>query len=892
MKNGATRNTDMVDVQKIKTSELRYRRLFEAAQDGILLLDAQTGAITDVNPFLINMLGYTREEFIKKKLWEVGAFKDIEASQEAFEALQKNEYIRYEDLPLKAKDGRLIQVEFVSTVYLVGAEKVIQCDIRDITEHKQIIAALQGNEKKFHDLINQSPDGYFIIELSGNILTVNKAICKELEFSEEELLSMHIWDIIPGQYLDQYRKRLTKILEGKSLKDAAEYIVHGKHGGLHYVEVLSAPRYSGRDIIGFQGIARDITARKRAENALQESEAKFRRLVTHLPTVVYMNPVGDASSTLYVSPQIETLLGYTQEEWLADPNLWSKMLHPEDSQHVLKQVTITDQSNKPFEMEYRMIARDGRLVWVHDQVILVNDQKGQPQFWQGIMLDITERKQAQEVMYEKERLLSEAQSIGHIGSWSYNILTDTLQYSDEMYRLMDTSPQDFQHTMAGFLSLIYSSDHPMVMKWVENIKAGRQLKELDFRVFRRNGELRFIQSRGAVLVDSAGNPVRFVGMAQDISERKMAEIQIHQQIQHLTALGKIDQAIISTVDLGIIMETILSQVVAQLQVDATDVLLLHSNSEMLEHAAGRGFRTQAAETVQIPIGKSVAGRVVKERRLIKIDNLQEPSGNSCLSERLAGEGFVSYLGVPLISMGKVKGVLEVFHRTPLNPYAEWVDFLNALAGQAALAIENASLFANLEQFNRELSQAHDSIIEGWSRALELRDKEAKGHTLRVTELALALARKFSFTDTQMLHIRWGALLHDVGKMGIPDNILLKPDKLNEEEWAIMQKHPQYAYDLLLPIDFLIPALDIPYYHHEKWDGTGYPHGLKGDQIPLIARIFAVADVWDALTSERPYRPAWTEEEADKYIHTSSGTHFDPQVVDIFMQTRGKKPMTP
>jgi len=870
-------------MKKLIDSELRYRRLFEATQDGILILDARTGMIEDVNPYLIKMLGYSREELVEKKLWEVGAFKDIEASKDAFEVLQDREYICYEDLPLKTKDGQLIQVEFVSNVYLVGDKKVIQCDIHDISEHRRIIAALQGNEKKYHDLINQSPDGYFIIELSGNILTVNKAICKELEFSEEELLSMNIWDIIPEQYLDQYRERLTKVLKGESLKEAAEYVVHGKDGGVHYVEVLSAPRYSGRDIIGFQGIARDITARKRAEEALQESEAKFRRLVVHLPTVVYINAVGDARSTLYVSPQIETLLGYTPQEWLADPKLWSKTLHPEDRQRVLKQAAHTDRSNKPFDMEYRMIARDGHPVWVHDEVILVHDLEGQPQFWQGIMLDITERKQVEEALQEKERLLSEAQGIAHIGSWSYDILTDTLQYSDEMYRLLDVSPQEFQHNLAGFLSLIYAADRPLVSQWMETIKAGREVKELDFRLFSKNGELRYLQSRGAVLFDLAGNPARFTGTAQDVSERKLAEIQIRQQIQRLTALGKIDQAIISTFNLGSMMETFLSQVIAQLQVDAADVLLLQPNSEMLDYVAGRGFRTQEHESGRVPVGKSLAGRVAKDQRLLKIEDLKDQSDDPFVSELLTKEGFVSYFGVPLITKGKVKGVLEVFHRATIHPYAEWVDFLNTLAGQAAIAIENASLFTNLEQSNRELSQAYDATIEGWSRTLDLRDKETEGHTLRVTELTLTLAHRFSFTDTQMQSIRWGALLHDIGKMGIPDTILLKLEALSEEEGTIMRKHPQYAYDLLQPIAFLTPALDIPYCHHEKWDGTGYPRGLKGEEIPLQARIFAVADVWDALRSDRPYRAAWPEEKVRAYICLSSGTHFDPQVVDIFMQ---------
>ncbi len=188
----------------------------------------------------------------------------------------------------------------------------------------------------------------------------------------------------------------------------------------------------------------------------------------------------------------------------------------------------------------------------------------------------------------------------------------------------------------------------------------------------------------------------------------------------------------------------------------------------------------------------------------------------------------------------------------------------------------------LEHAYGELASAYESTLEGWARALELRDQETEGHTRRVTEGTVLLAQRLGIGGETLKYMRWGAIVHDIGKIGIPDNILLKPGRLTDEERMVMQTHTFLAYDMLYPITFLRPAIDIPYYHHEKWDGTGYPRGLRGAEIPLAARIFAFLDVWDALTSERPYKQAWPAERAQALILSDSGKHFDPDITPVFL----------
>lgn len=250
-------------------------------------------------------------------------------------------------------------------------------------------------------------------------------------------------------------------------------------------------------------------------------------------------------------------------------------------------------------------------------------------------------------------------------------------------------------------------------------------------------------------------------------------------------------------------------------------------------------------------------------------------------------GLISILYFPLLLKDAVIGVFIVGTTDKPRQFTpSEIDLAYVLSFEVSLAVANAQLYEKAQQSIVDISQAYDATLEGWSRMLDLRDQVTEEHTHRVTELTVALAKKMGLPESDLGHVRRGALLHDIGKMGIPDSILQKPGPLNDTEWAIMQTHPEKAYKVLSRIHYLLPAVDIPYCHHEKWDGTGYPRRLKGEEIPLSARIFAVVDVYDALTSDRPYRKAWEKEKALAYIREQSGRHFFPEAVKEFCRMVG------
>ena len=375
----------------------------------------------------------------------------------------------------------------------------------------------------------------------------------------------------------------------------------------------------------------------------------------------------------------------------------------------------------------------------------------------------------------------------------------------------------------------------------------------------------------SILAEITGNSIHRVQL-YDQSQR---------QVRRLTTLRDIDSAIASSFDLRLTLNILMDQTINHLNVDAVDIGLYRPEIQGLTYMASAGFQAASPTRPQVRLGEGLAGQVILRQSTLHVTDLQNApeTRNDMLIRR---EGFVTYVGIPLIVKGQIKGVFEIFHRSPLSPTLDWMEFLHTLAGQAAIAIDSSQLFENLQRSNQELMQAYDTTLEGWAKALEIRDRETEGHTRRVTEMTIRLARFMGIYESEMVNIHRGVLLHDIGKMGVPDNILRKTGKLDENEWVEMRKHPTYARDLLKDIAYLKDAIDIPYCHHEHWDGSGYPQGLKGERIPLSARIFSVVDIWDALLSDRPYRKAWPRDKVVQYIKDVAGTILDPKIVEIFL----------
>jgi PAS domain S-box-containing protein/putative nucleotidyltransferase with HDIG domain len=796
---------------------------------------------------------------------------------------------------------------------------------KELVERNQAEEESKESEERYRLLFELSPDAIAVYQ-DGNIVLANQTTVKLLgAATPEELFGKPIMDFVHPDYRQQVLERSRQqMVEGKVVPTLEEKFLR-LDGTVIDVEVTAAP-INFQNKLSSMVIFRDITERKQAEEALARERNLLRSLIDNIPDFVYAKDtqgqitlanMGSVRRSNLSVP--EELLGTTDYDYF--PKELADRYAADDQQVLCSGKSLLDHEELTLDAA-------GNVRWISTNKVPLRDGHGKIYGLVGMGRDITGRKQseeklanqAEELRQRNDELARLYRASGSLISGASLSLQDLAQSivavvqqefgqancsllvvsrgSNELYRLAAAGPYTRQ-VKNKKLSLDGQGLVPQAIRtgatlnvgdvhsrpdYVSNWEAAQSELAIPLKIGNNVIGVIDIQSSEwqAFSPDDERLMSTFAERAALVLEHSRLNTQTEKHMQELQALRTIDMAISKSFDITMTLGILMEQIIRLLGIHAVDILAFNANTQTFKFSCERGFRTHTLQHMQINFCAGYAWSLVRERQMIVVPDIRAEADGLQRTPDLSGEQFVTYVGMPLLAKGQVKGILEIFQREPLMLQPEGYAFLEMLAGQAAIAIDNSELFEHLQSSNAELGMAYDSTLEGWASALELRDKETEGHTRRVAELATRLAQTMGVSDNDILQIYRGALLHDIGKMGVPDSIVLKPGPLTEEEWVIMRKHPQYAADMLSSIAYLRLALDIPYCHHEKWDGTGYPRGLRGGQIPMSARIFAVVDVWDALTSDRPYRKAWQKQEAVQYIQEQSGRHFDPEVVKAFL----------
>ncbi|OLV17571.1 PAS domain S-box protein [Deinococcus marmoris] len=874
--------TDATLLEKARQAEALAREQMTATlgrmTDGFLSLDPNWN-VTYVNPAAARISNRRPEDFVGQNLFTL--------------------FPEYSGLGI----GQAIQQAAASGIpqsavsYLPALERWIELTgypgddgmslfTRDVTESQQAQRERQASEERFSRVFQTSPVAIFITrQRDRRFIEVNDEFLRQSGYARDEILGRSSQDL--GFWNDRAERQTFWNMVDDNLQIHSREVAFRNRAGDESCGVLSTipTEVAGETcVIGF---VRDITQEKQARQQLEASEQRAQHNAVALQHTLDLSldlitSIGSDNCFAAVSAASHRMLGYAPEKMIGQPIM--DFIHPADRDMTAAEAQRIRSGHATTTFQNRLLHQDGRVIWLEwSAVVLPGD---------GIIYsvgrDITQRRAAEEDQAFLAALVQASRNAiiglsleGTIRSWNPG--------AEKLYGY---AAEEVIGQPVTFL--VPAELQAQEVEMLERASQGERVPPFEGWRVTRSGQQVLVLVTIAPVLDAAGQVIGVSKITHDITSLRSAEREIQtlnedlqRQLRHVTGLREIDQSIAASADLSVTLGLVLDHIRNQLGTDVATILLLDSQRETLEYAVTRGFHATRLEGSEMRLGVGLAGQVALTRQPLALPDLSSAAVLPAWRDILQREKLAAYYGVPLVVKGQVVGVVEVLHHQAWPQSLDWTTTLETLVSQAAIAIDNAWLVNELERSNLELRSAYDETIEGWARAMDLRDRETEGHSRRVTEMTVELCQALGFTPEQLIDVRRGALLHDMGKMGIPDAVLLKPGALTDEEWTLMKKHPTYAEDLLSPIEFLRPALDIPRYHHEKWDGSGYPVGLAADAIPLAARAFAVVDVYDALTSDRPYRQAWTREQTMTHLQASSGTHFDPEVVDVFIQMMRK-----
>jgi len=844
-----------------------------------------------------------------------------QASGAVFQSMtEENPVIANQQAVITALEQRVAEYE----VHLAEAARERQAQLDRLKRAEEVTRAIGEQVRALFD--NHKAIFLLIEPYSGAIVYANASAAQFYGYPHDQMQGMNI------SAINQLPPDEVKALRLSALQNGGGYI-HFPHrlasGEIRTVEVHTTPiEIEGQTLLF--SIIHDITERVRAEDALRQAELRYRTIVENAVMGIFQStPDG---RYLNMNAAMARVYGYDSPAEMIE-HVGSDISHRiyVDASNRVEFRRRLDTGDVLLGFEAPNYRKDGSVIWTRTNVRAVRDAAGAVLYYEGFLIDITERKRAEEgtrrqaartaaLAHAAARLNAQldlksvlqlacdetARALNVPVSWIslYNTEQSTFDFAgsyglpaDFMQRWAPLSRAIFDlhgSNRGGFYSTPDLRERTITDAPNKNLLAAVGVRSILSVTMLRDDQLIGLLSIAATgegrvaSVFSADEKALLKGLS-DIAGQAVANARLYEETQRRLrneqALRTVELAITSSFDPRATLDIIIEQLIAQLKVDAADIMLLDPATRVLHFAAGYGFNTQLIMYSLVPLGQPYAGQAALQMRtIVRNDDVMEHPDllTPGFKDFLSAEQFKAHIATPLLVNGESKGVLEVFNRTPLAIDAEWLRFLEAFAAHAAMSIVNAALLDGLKHSNADLAEAYDATIEGWSKALDLRDRDTEGHTQRVADTTVKLARAMDIDEDAIIAIRRGALLHDIGKMGVPDDILLKPGPLSEEEWQVMRRHPVYAHQWLKPITFLSASIDIPFCHHEDWDGNGYPSGLQGEEIPLAARIFAVVDAWDALCSDRPYRQAWPVEKVMAYLRKQSGRRFDPKVVELFL----------
>ncbi len=757
---------------------------------------------------------------------------------------------------------------------------------REAAQRQETQQALAFSNDYLKAVLDSTNDAILVIAAgSGKIIDTNQRLFEIFGYTREEAVNKPVHQL--SSVLMQYPDKTIIEFAAKSKSEGPqvfEWQVRQKDGRLFWVEVNMRFITIGceeRYVVS----VRNINDRKEIETSLKENQRMLSTLVSNLPGMVYRCKNDPDWRTMeYISEGVFALTGYRREDLLGNNNItYGKIIHPEDRQRVWDEIQEAVKHYRPFTLVYRIIDASNIEKWVWEQGRGIFDENDKLLSLEGFITDISEQKENEEKLREVNTRLNVL----------INSTPDIICFKDEKNRWLEVNTADlhlFRLTgvdyrgktdaeLADYTDPLYREAFLTCEQSDENAWRAKTISRGEEAIPTPDGDHKVYDVIKAPIFNPDGSRKGLIVFGRDITEKKKAEQALYKRISELEALRTIDRAITSSFNIQITLDILLKQAIHKLDVDAAAILVLDPDLQLLKYVACEGFRQNNIESTEIRPGQGLAGTVMLERRILQINDAQILEKDKSFAHN---EGFQAYYGIPLIARGQMKGILEIFLRANANFDSAWSNFLETLADQTAIAVDTSQMFDILQHKNLELAFAYDATIAGWAHALELHEGESHGHSQRTTEMTVKLAQSLGLGQSALTAIRHGVLLHDVGKMGIPERILLKKGALTPAERKVIEQHPIIAREMLSKIDYLRQALIIPYYHHEKWDGSGYPEGLREQQIPQAARIFAIIDVWDALTSDRPYRKAWPQEKALAYIREQRGKHFEPAVVDAFL----------